>query len=129
MAVSHYVDNINNLIISDWKGDADVDKFIRSYRKYLESVRNMGEYTSYNEIVNFKEVRKLNLSLNDLKKYAALAASQDGLQTKMAIIVNDGLAFVLATGYIAVRKLTPGNKKKVRVFLNYHDALRWISDE
>lgn len=130
MTVRHHIDEINRLIITDWKGDADVEKFFRIYRRYLKKLRNKQEYSEYNEVINFQEIGRLNFNLQGLKIYANYTKSFDYPRaTKLAMIVNPGMANILANSYVVIRKLTPGSKKKVKVFLNYFDALKWINTD
>ena len=130
MAAKHHIDNLNGLIITDWMGDADVDKFINAYRKYQKNIRNSGELREYNEIVDFSGIQKLSFSIQDLKKYAGLAVSFDqSVKTKLALIVKSRLAHGLASGYVVLRKIDPRNNKSVKVFRNNFDALKWINSE
>lgn len=130
MTVSHHIDDLNKLIITTWKGDADVKKFFRYYLNYREKVQNEQKYYVYNEIVNFSSVGKLDFDFNDLKNFARLVASFDnGQSTKLAMIVNPGKAYVLAKAYAVIQKLVPGNNKAVNVFVDYFAALKWLNRE
>ena len=130
MSVKHHIDNINRLIISDWKGDADADKFVDSILKYQEKLRNNPEYSSFDEIVNLTKMKGLKLSFHDLKKISNLTASLDGtISTKLVFIVSTKLAYVLAKVYMIVRKLNPKSRKQLNVFFDEFDGLKWINSK
>ena len=130
MPVKHHIDNINRLIISDWKGEADADRFIGAIMKYQEKIRNNPEYSSFDEVVNFTKMKALKLNFHDLKKISNLTASLDDKKsTKLAFIVSTKLAYMLAKAYVIVRKLQPKSRKKLGVFLSEVDGLKWINSK
>lgn len=129
MTANHHVDNINKLIITDWRGDADVNQFIGAYLKYQKNVRNNQMLGTYDEIVNFSKAKKLNFNLHDLVKYVGIAVSFDSeTNTKLAIIVNTRAGYGLAKGYMALRKLNPKSRKDLNVFFTESEALKWINN-
>ena len=128
MPVKHHIDNINRLIISDWKGDADADQFIGAFLKYQKNIRKNPEYSSFDEVVNFTNMKGLKLNFHDLKKISGLTASLDDTKsTKLAFIVSTKLSYVLANAYFITRKLNPKSRKKLGVFFNEFDGLKWIN--
>ncbi len=130
MSVKHHIDNINRLIISDWKGEADADRFIGAIMKYQEKIRDNPEYSSFDEVVNFTKMKALKLNFHDLKKISNLTASLDDTKsTKLAFIVSTKLTYMLAKAYVIVRKLNPKSRKKLGVFLNEFDGLKWINND
>ena len=128
MPVKHHIDHINRLIISDWKGAADVDQFIGAFLKYQKKIRNNPEYSSFDEVVNFRKMKGLKLSFHDLEKISDLTASFDDTKsTKLAFIVSTKLTYTLAKAHVIVRKLNPKGQKKLEVFFNEFDGLKWIN--
>ncbi len=130
MSAKHHIDNINRLIISDWKGEADADQFIGAIMKYQEKIRDNPEYSSFDEVVNFTKMKALKLNFHDLKKISNLTASLDDTKsTKLAFIVSTKLTYMLAKAYVIVRKLNPKSRKKLGVFFNEFDGLKWINND
>ena len=130
MSAKHHIDHINRLIISDWDGDADADQFIHAFLKYQEKIGNNPEYSSFDEVVNFTKMKGLKLNFHDLKKISNLTASLDDTKsTKLAFIVSTKLTYMLAKAYVIVRKLNPKSRKKLGVFFNEFDALKWINSK
>jgi len=130
MQATHHIDNLNKLILTEWKGNADADKFIRYYGKYQDNIKSNQELDDYNEIVDFSRIKNININMLSLKRYADFAVSFDRhAKTKLALIVKPGMAYGLATGYVAIRKLNPKNHKIIKVFVSAVDALSWINSD
>lgn len=127
MPAYHHIDNINKLIITEWKGGADIEKFISAYQKYQRKVRNAPEVVGYDEVVDFTNIKNLKYSFSDLKTLAKLISSFDESEgTKAAYIINSKSLFILLKSYIVLRRFLPYSKKQVKIFYDYVDALKWI---
>jgi hypothetical protein len=58
--------------------------------------------------------------------HLATKTDSQGVKTKLAIVVNNSLAYGLGRMYVTYRSLVPRGIKDVRVFMSYYDALEWI---
>lgn len=129
MLVNHHIDKLNKLIITRLKGDANATRFMHCHHRYMKKVRNTQEYLAYDEIIDFNDLKKLNIHFDELKNVASVFSSFDSVQrTKLALLVKPGKIYFLAKIYIILRKQIPGNSKQVKVFQNKLDALKWIHD-
>jgi hypothetical protein len=127
---SHHIDKINKLIITEWKGDADIGRFISAYQNYQRKLRGRPELAGYDEIINLSNIKNLNYGLSDLKNLAKLTSSFDESDgTKAAYIINSTALSVPVKSYIVIRKIMPKSRKRVRVFYDYFDALKWMNND
>jgi len=128
MPASHHIDNEAKLIVTTWEGEAIDSDFIEALKKYQKDIQNKPEYLGYNEIVNFKKVLRIRLTVRGLIKIGNIASSTDQYRakTKLAFIVSSDLAFNFAKLYATYRNYGKKNKKQVRVFKTESEALEWI---
>jgi hypothetical protein len=128
MPAQHTIDNNIRLITTSWSGEAVDSELIDALTKYQRDIKSQPDYSSYNEIVDFSQTSSFKLSTQGIMKLVQIAATMDaqGVKTKLAIVVNNPLAFGLGRMYGAYRSLVPGGLKDVRVFMNNRDALIWI---
>jgi hypothetical protein len=131
MPVLHKIDDDAKLITTIWSGDAVDSELSDALAKYLQNIKSLPLYVSYNEIVDFSGASNFLLSSEGIKKLAHMASIKDpqGVKTKLAIVVNKPIAFGLARMYEIYRSLLPSGSKEVRVFKNYQDCLKWIGSK
>ena len=131
MPVLHKIDDDAKLITTIWSGHADDNELSDALADYQQNIKSLPLYASYNEIVDFSGASNFSLSAEGIKKLAHMASISDpkGVKTKLAIIVNNPLAFGLARMYEIYRSLLPSGSKEVRVFMNYQDCLSWIGSK
>lgn len=131
MPVLHKIDDDAKLITTIWSGDAVDSELLDALAKYLQNIKSLPLYASYNEIVDLTGASNFLLSSDGIKKLAHLASIYDpqGVKTKLAIVVNKPIAFGLARMYEIYRSLLPSGSKEVRVFKNYQDCLQWIGSK
>jgi predicted HAD superfamily Cof-like phosphohydrolase len=128
MPAQHNIDNNCRLITTLWFGGAVDSELIEALTKYQQDIKSQPKYFSYNEIVDFGQASSFKLSNQGIMTLAHLATNTDsqGVKTKLAIVVNNSLAYGLGRMYVTYRSLVPRGIKDVRVFMSYHDALEWI---
>ncbi|MGC1454215.1 MAG: STAS/SEC14 domain-containing protein [Nitrospirota bacterium] len=128
MPAQHNIDNNRRLITTLWIGGAVDSELIEALTKYQQDIKSQPDYFSYNEIVDFGQASSFKLSTQGIMTLAHLATNTDslGVKTKLAIVVNNSLAYGLGRMYVTYRSLVPRGIKDVHVFMSYHDALEWI---
>jgi hypothetical protein len=128
MPAKHTIDDTVRLITTVWLGEAVDSELIDALIRYQQDIKSQGNYSSYNEILDFSQASSFNLSTQGIKKLAQIATNADsqGVKTKFAIVVNNPLAYGLGRMYGTYRSLVSNDLKDVRIFMNYRDALEWI---
>jgi|ERR1700690_4345168 len=128
MPARHKIDDNKRLITTVWFGEAVDSELIDALTKYQRDIKSQPDYFAYNEIVDFSQASSFKLSTQGIMTLAHIATNADiqGIKTKLAIVVNNSLAFGLGRMYVIYRSLVPSGLKEVRVFMNYRDALEWI---
>ena len=128
MPAQHNIDNKRRLITTLWFGGAIDSELIEALTKYQQDIKSQPKYFSYNEIVDFGQASSFKLSTQGIMTLAHLATKTDsqGVKTKLAIVVNNSLAYGLGRMYVTYRSLVPRGRKDVGVFMGYYDALEWI---
>jgi len=128
MPAQHNIDNNRRLITTLWFGEAVESELIEALTKYQQDIKSQPDYFTYNEIVDFGQASSFKLSTQGIMTLAHLATNTDsqGVKTKLAIVVNNSLAYGLGRMYVTYRSLVPRGRKDVGVFMGYYDALEWI---
>ena len=127
MPAKHAIDNEAQLIITTWEGDAVDIEFTEALVKYQEDIQTNPEYATYNEIADFREVTSIKVTPKGLIDVGRVAAKTDQRKedSKLALIVNSGIAFNLARLYSTYRNVNKNSNKEVRIFNNIEDAVGW----
>ena len=130
MPASHYVDNEAKLIITTWVGDAVDNDLIEALKKYQMRFLNKPYYYTYDEVVNFTRVSRINVSVKGLINISKIAArtDKDRIMTKVAFIVSSDLAFNFAKLYATYRNFGKNIKKQICIFKTESEALEWIRE-
>ena len=128
MPAQHKINDNTKLITTIWFGEAIDSELIDALTKYQQDIKSQSNYFSYNEIVDFSKASSFKLSTQGIMRLAHIATNTDkqGVKTKLAIVVNNPLAFGLGRMYGTYRSLVPSGLKDVRVFMSSRDALEWI---
>lgn len=128
MPAIHQINTDSRIITTTWEGDATDAECMESYKRYQEDIFSKPDYCYYNEVVNFATATAFKLTTKGLMDLAKQAKTTDqpGINTKLAIIVNSGLAYSFANLYATYRKVIQGSSKEVQVFKNEEDALDWV---
>jgi hypothetical protein len=100
------------------------DALIAALSTYQDDIRGLPAYRSYDEILDFTQASGFNVTTEGLKKLAHMAARTDiqGVRTRLAIIVNQPVAYGLGRMYEIYRGLLTDTSKEVRVFRNHRDT-------
>jgi len=130
MAVKHDIDDEAQLITTTLSENAIDSDLIDALKHYFSEVKNQPQYEQYNEIIDLRKIKGIQIDTNDIRELAQISATHDrsSSKTKLAIIASSILAFGFAKIYEIARKLNAKNSKEVRVFKNKEDALSWISE-
>ena len=128
MPASHKIDFNAKLIITTWEGEAVDQDFIDAIKLYQKNLQNKPEYIEFNEVVNFTKVTNIKLTINGLKKLGELASSTDldKHPRKLAFIVSSTRAYGLVKLYEFYRNFSKKANKKIRAFINEHEAYDWL---
>jgi len=131
MPAKHSIDDNNQLIITTWSGEATDSVLVESMKEYQQNIRSNPLYSSYNEILDFRNIVDIKLSTAGMVKLGRIATETDnsGAKTKLAIIVNSNFTFVLARIYITYRNLSPKAKKIIHVFKTEAEGIKWINND
>jgi len=125
---THEIDETNKLIITDWNGEASDHEFLDTLTRYQHEIRGNPDYQSFNELLDFRHISKVNLTTDGLIELSRIARKTDrkDIPSRLAVLVSSSLAFGLARMYITYRNLEPGSHKTLKVFKNRADALAWL---
>lgn len=126
----HTIDKQRKLIITTWQGDISDDDLIQSLSQYQQDYQNLPEYQSFHEVLDFSHAGKITLTTTGIRNLSKIAVSTDSNRqhTKLAIIVNNTLAYGLARMYISYRGLRNDTGKYIQIFKAYDQAISWIID-
>ena len=130
MSANHQINTEAGVIVTKWEGDVTDVEIIEALKSYQEDIVCKPEYYNYNEVVNFANVADVKVTAKGLMDLAKQAkkSEQQGIYTKLAIIVNSGLAESFANLYATYRKFIQQSNKEVQVFRKEGDALNWVSN-
>lgn len=122
------IDHNDQLIRTTWSGDATDDELFHVINSYLQEIKSKPDYNLYNEIVDFRDVGKINISTMGLEQISKVAVSseQPEISTKLAFIVKSDLAYGMIRMYTSYRNLISKGNKQIKVFKNESDAHQWI---
>ncbi|MCW8962543.1 MAG: hypothetical protein OQL16_02010 [Gammaproteobacteria bacterium] len=127
MPCKHRIDKESRLLITTWEGDAIDDNLIESLKNYQQTILSDNDYSSFNEIADFRKVKEIKLTTGGLVNLGQIASLTDNENSgKLAFIVNSKLAFGLARMYGIHRSNNPVSNKEIRVFENRNDAFEWV---
>lgn len=127
MPANHHIDRENRLIFTTWQGEASDSDIIEVLMKYQAEIRNTPVHRTYHEIVSFSRITGIKVTARGLINIAKIASQEDqtDARTKLALVVNSGLAFSFASTYAKYRKIIQNVSKDIRVFRTEYDALEW----
>jgi hypothetical protein len=124
MPLRYQIDDENRLVLMTGHGTVtDQEVF-----EYKQSVWSLESVAGYDELVDMRDVQKLDVPTADrLRELARLSAAMD-VQTpsKLAIVANDPVTVEVARTYEVLRKLDRRSTKKVGVFLTVEEAALWL---
>ena len=130
MPASHYIDEENKIIFTDWHGEPNDSDLVDALNNYLRDIKSKPELDGFNELVDFSEAKGLKLSINALIVLGKIASKFDKpIKNKLAIVVTSSLAYGLARMYGIYRNYNPQSNKEVHVFRSKTDAMAWIKSQ
>jgi len=105
--------------------------FIDALKKYHHDIKAQAGLCSYNEIVDFSCVSKIDLSVKEILLLASIAVQSDipTSKTKLALVVSSNMAFCFAKMYKKYRSTFKESNKELGVFRVSTDALGWVNKE
>ncbi|PLX79200.1 MAG: hypothetical protein C0614_08145 [Desulfuromonas sp.] len=130
MPAKHSIDTEIQLLVTTWEGDAIDTDFSDVLIAYQKEIQENPEYADYNEIADFREITSIKITPKGLMNIGKIAAKTDLIKgdCRLALIVNQGLAFNLARIYATYRSLNKSSKKEVRIFNNMDCATKWATE-
>ncbi|MFW2374141.1 MAG: hypothetical protein ACN4GM_13535 [Gammaproteobacteria bacterium] len=60
MPAKHVIDKKSMLLITTWEGKAIDNEFIDAIKKYQADIQSNSDYHGFNEVVDFRKVKKFN---------------------------------------------------------------------
>lgn len=124
MPLRYQIDDESRLVLMTGHGTVtDQEVF-----EYKQSVWSLESVAGYDELVDMRDVQKLDVPTADrLRELARLSAAMD-VQTpsKLAIVANDPVTVEVARTYEVLRKLDRRSTRTVGVFLTVEEAALWL---
>jgi len=130
MPAKHSVDDISQLIITTWEGDAHDVEFIEAIKNYQKDIQNHPKYINYNEVVDLRKIGSIKLTTGGIKTIGNIASNTDrhDENRKLALIVNSSIAYGLSRMYVTYREFAKSARKEIRIFKNDKEAYEWIGN-
>ncbi|MDH5485240.1 MAG: STAS/SEC14 domain-containing protein [Gammaproteobacteria bacterium] len=128
MPAKHYINEDAQCITTVWRGDATVAGLTTALQTYQLEIKGKAEYMAYNELLDFSDIKSINIQVKDLRRLGSLAVKKDSPEiiTRLAIVVSTTFIFGLVRMYQTYRSLMPSSTKELRVFKNKTDAENWL---
>lgn len=127
MPARHQIDHDSTLIETIWEGNIADNTFFDALKNYLSTIKSQPDLFSYNEIVDFSSVNKVELTFKEISELANIAIKSDSptTKTRLALVTSSKLAYSFAKMYKVYRNLMPSSNKEVDVFQSRQAALDW----
>lgn len=98
---------------------------------YQRTVWNEPKVAGYDELIDFRLLEEVDVSTDDLRSVAKLAARMDidQGQSRFAIVVSGTLTFGLSRMYQILRDVEDISTRDVKVFQALDDAVAWLDED
>ncbi|MCK5467171.1 MAG: hypothetical protein KAI99_01635 [Cyclobacteriaceae bacterium] len=127
MPASHNIDKENKIIFTSWYGEPENNDLVDALNIYLRDIKSSSDLDGFNELLDFSEIKGVNLSINALIELGKIASKFDKPgNNKLAIVVSSPLTYGLARMYGAYRNFNPQSNKKVLAFRSKEEAMVWL---
>ena len=127
MPATHNIDKEKKIIFTSWYGEPKNSDLSDALNIYIRDIKSSSELDGFNELVDFSEIKGLNISVNALIELGKVASKFDKPgNKKLAIVVSSSLAYGLARMYGVYRNFNSQSNKKVLVFRSKEGAMEWL---
>ena len=118
------VDAAHMLVHSRWHGVVDAAGFF----DYIDTVWRDPAVQSYNELMDFRIVTRIDLSNSAIAELARYSQAFDdpGHAVRSALVADEALGFGLSRMFAALRSLLPEAGREFQAFRSEDDALVWL---
>lgn len=118
------IDTPRRRVVATW-GPVVTDAALMDYQK---TVWSDPAIHGYDELIDFRALKQVEVTTEGLEKVAALAAGMDAAAGagRFAIVVGDTLSFGLSRMYEAFREIDENSSRQLMVFQGMGDALGWL---
>ncbi len=95
---------------------------------YIDAVWNDSRVRGYCELLDFREVVRVDVTSDDIHALAAYSRSHDSpaVPVGTALVAGDQLVYGLSRMFASVRALEPGDLREIRVFTELDAAYLWL---
>jgi hypothetical protein len=128
MPIEYRVDHDRRLVLAEAHGTLSTDEIFR----YQREVWSRPDVIGYDELADMSDVRDVTQTTpGRMRELAGLSASMDPERgrSRFAIVAPQQEIFGLGRMYEAYRGLANRSTKRVAVFRDRVEALRWLSGE
>jgi hypothetical protein len=120
------IDTEHRRVVTTW-GKCVTDEALLDYQK---SVWSDPDLHGFDELIDFRALEDIDVSADGLEAVAHAAAGIDDTagQSRVAVIVNEGLGFGLSRMYESFRELETKARRQVMTFKRMDEALKWLDE-
>ena len=131
MPAQHSIDSQQRIIVTKWTGAATDDSLLSALQTYQAEIQSDDRYLGFDEIVDFRDVRTIQISVKGLKMIGKTALMNDQRRpgTRVAFIVSTSLAVNLVKLYAMYRNFGQMPKKYIGAFKKEDDAYGWLRNK
>lgn len=118
------VDHEQGLVSSVWEGDVDEALCI----SYIEGVWGDASIGAYDELVDFRPVKHVDLSLEALQRLVSRSRSVATPEavSRSVIVAGGNLIYGLSRMYVSLRNVDDTHKREWKVIDDMEAARRWL---
>jgi hypothetical protein len=122
-----HIDAGRRRVMTTWGPTVDDPSLLAYQREVWSDAALRG----FDEVIDFRSLRRVEATSAGLEAVATLAAEMDqGMEgSRFAIVVGDTLAFGLSRMYEALRGLNTLSRREVMVFEDPDRALAWLDED
>lgn len=120
------VDSHKRRVVAVW-GPRVTDAALLEYQSSVWSDEGV---TGFDELIDFSNLKEVDVTSAGLRRVAAAASSQDRYRhgRRFAVVVGSDLAYGLSRMYEQLRELQSGSDRIVQIFKTREAALAWLDD-
>ena len=128
MPIEYRIDHARRLVLAEGHGKVTDEEVFR----YQREVWSRADVAGYDELIDMSGAREIAEGPRErMRELAGLSAATDPPAggSRFAIVAPQDLAYGIGRMYQSYRELNPRSTKKVAVFRDREEALRWLSGD
>ena len=121
------IDHARRLVSSVWDGDVD-EPLCTSY---IEEVWGDPAVGDYDELVDFRPVRRMDLSTEALRRLVSRsrAVASPAAVSRSVLVANTDMVYGLSRMYVSLRDIDDSHQREWNVVDDIEVAQRWLQRE